>query len=177
VSYVDAQIGKILQTLEELDLRENTIVILWGDHGWHLGEHNFWSKHNLMNLATNSPLIVAGPEINTGVKSDRLVEFVDIYPSLCELAELETENNELQGTSFKPLLSDPHLPWKKAAFSTYGPGKSVITERYNYTEFENGENMLFDLRNDASENINVSNSEDHKETVEQLSNLLKTIEN
>jgi len=174
VSYVDAQVGRVLQTLDELGLRENTIVILWGDHGWHLGEHNFWSKHNLMNLATNSPMIVAGPGIKQGEKSHRLVEFVDIYPSLCDLAGIKTGNQDLQGTSFKPLLSDPQLPWKKAAFSEYGPGRGVITERYNYAEFENGENMLYDLQTDAAENVNISQSEDNKELVQQLSIMLET---
>ncbi|MCP4411896.1 MAG: sulfatase, partial [Gammaproteobacteria bacterium] len=173
VSYVDAQVGRVLQTLDELGLRENTIIILWGDHGWHLGEHNFWSKHNLMNLATNSPMIVAGPQIKQGEKSDRLVEFVDIYPSICELAGITPGNNELEGTSFKPLLSEPNLSWKKAAFSNYGPGRSVITERYNYAEFENGENMLYDLQNDAAENVNISQSEDQKEVVDQLRNMLR----
>jgi len=174
VSYVDAQVGRVLQTLDELGLRENTIVILWGDHGWHLGEHNFWSKHNLMNLATNSPMIVAGPGIKQGEKSHRLVEFVDIYPSLCDLAGIKTGTQDLQGTSFKPLLSDPQLPWKKAAFSEYGPGRGVITERYNYAEFENGENMLYDLQTDAAENVNISQSEDNKELVQQLSIMLET---
>jgi len=174
VSYVDAQVGRVMQTLDELGLRENTIVLLWGDHGWHLGEHNFWSKHNLMNLATNSPMIVSGPGITQGAKSDRLVEFVDIYPSICELAGIKSENKNLQGTSFKPLLSDPNLPWKEAVFSQYGPGRGVITERYNYAEFENGENMLYDLQYDAGENINISLSGDKKELVQQLSKILET---
>lgn len=173
VSYVDAQVGRLMGTLDELGLRENTIVILWGDHGWHLGEHNFWGKHNVMHLATNSPLIVAGPGVRAGLKSDRLVEFVDIYPSLCDLAGITTENREIQGTSFKPLLSDPQRPWKKAAFSKYGPAVSVITERYNYAEFDNGEKMLFDLKNDAAENVNIAESADHQGIVQQLSRMLK----
>ena len=172
VSYIDTQIGKVLETLDELGLRKNTIVILWGDHGWHLGEHNFWGKHNVMHLATNSPLIVSSPGVKAGQKSDRLVEFVDIYPSLCDLAGITTVNKELQGTSFKPLLSTPGRPWKKAAFSKYGPAVSVITKRYNYAEFKNGEKMLFDIENDAAENVNIAGEAEHQDRVKQLSQML-----
>lgn len=172
VSYIDAQIGKMLETLDELGLRENTIVILWGDHGWHLGEHNFWGKHNVMHLSTNSPLIVSSPGYKAGQRVDRLVEFVDIYPSLCDMAGIATVNDELQGISFKPLLSDPIRSWKKAAFSKYGPAVSVITERYNYAEFNNGERMLFDLVHDADENVNIAGEEEHQERVKQLSQML-----
>ncbi len=172
VSYIDAQIGRVLETLDELGLRRNTIVILWGDHGWHLGEHNFWGKHNVMHLATNAPLIVSSPGMKAGQKSDRLVEFVDIYPTLCDLAGIKTVNKELQGTSFKPLLSAPERAWKKAAFSKFGPAVSVITERYNYAEFKNGEKMLFDLENDADENVNIAGEAEHKKLVKQLSRML-----
>ena len=172
VSYVDVQIGKILNALDELGLRSNTIVILWGDHGWHLGEHNFWGKHNVMHLATNSPLIVSAPGFQAGQKCERLVEFVDIYPTLCELAGIKTVNETLQGASFKSLLADPGQPWKKAAFSKYGPAVSVITDRYNYAEFNNGEKMLFDLEKDAEENVNIAESAEYQELVRTLGQLL-----
>ena len=171
VSYVDAQIGKLLNILEELEIRQDTIVVLWGDHGFHLGEHNFWGKHNVMHLATRSPLIVSAPKFKAA-NCDRLVEFVDIYPSLCELAGISTSNDALQGTSFVPLLSSPDRPWKKAAFSKYGNAISVITERYNYAEFVNGEKLLFDLTQDAAENVNLSSDVKHQETVTELSQLL-----
>jgi iduronate 2-sulfatase len=173
VSYVDAQIGRVMQELDRLGLRENTIVILWGDHGWHLGEHNFWGKHNVMHLATNSPMIVAGPEVQAGQKSDKLVEFVDIYPSLCEMAGIATANEGLQGTSFKPLLTAPERPWKEAAFSKFGSAVSVITDRYNYAEFKNGERMLYDLEKDASENVNIAGVAEHQTLVKQLSQMLE----
>jgi arylsulfatase A-like enzyme len=172
VSYIDAQIGRVLETLKELGLRQNTIVILWGDHGWHLGEHNFWGKHNVMHLATRSPLIVSAPGFKAGQQSERLVEFVDIYPSLCELAGIATVNRELQGTSFKPLLSSPARPWKKAAFSKFGPAISVITERYNYAEFNNGDRMLYDLEMDAAENVNIAGDAEHQDRVKELSQFL-----
>ena len=172
VSYIDAQIGRVLDTLDELGLRENTIVVLWGDHGWHLGEHNFWGKHNVMHLATRSPLIVSAPGFKARQKSDRLIEFVDIYPSLCDLAGIATVNKGLQGTSFKPLLNAPTRSWKKAAFSKFGPAVSVITERYNYAEFKNGDRMLYDLETDAAENVNIAEYAEHQDRVSQLSQML-----
>ena len=125
-----------------------------------------------MHLSTNSPLIVSSPGYKAGQRVDRLVEFVDIYPSLCDMAGIATVNDELQGISFKPLLSDPIRSWKKAAFSKYGPAVSVITERYNYAEFNNGERMLFDLVHDADENVNIAGEEEHQERVKQLSQML-----
>lgn len=172
VSYIDAQIGRILQTLDELKLRDHTIVCLWGDHGWHLGEHNFWGKHNVMHLSTNAPLIVSAPGFSRGQTCDRLVEFVDIYPTLCELAGITTDNSQLAGTSFRPLLTDARKPWKSAVYSKFGPAVSVITEQYNYAEFENGERMLFDLHKDAAENVNIAAEPDRAPVVERLSRLL-----
>ena len=173
VSYVDAQVGRLMKTLDQLKLRQDTIVILWGDHGWHLGEHNFWGKHNVMHLSTRSPLIVSAPGFKPGQTCDRLVEFVDVYPTLMELAGLKTANDGLQGTSFKPLLEKPGLAWKKAAFSKYGPAVSLVTNRYNYAEFKNGEKMLFDLNSDPDENVNLATSPKQKENLKRLGRILK----
>ncbi len=176
VSYIDAQIGRVLKTLDQLGLRENTIVILWGDHGWHLGEHNFWGKHNVMHLSTRSPLIISAPGFSAGQQSERLVEFVDIYPSLCDLAGIATVNQGLQGTSFRPLLSQPIRPWKRAVFSKFGPARSIITERYNYAEFKNGERMLYDLEKDTAENVNIAEKAEHQDLVKELSERLNFAE-
>jgi len=119
VSYVDAQIGKILRELERLGLREHTIVMLWGDHGWHLGEHGIWGKATNYEIATRVPLIVSAPgQRAKGVGCSALVELVDMYPTLCELAGLPLPSH-LEGKSFAPLLDDPSKPWKKAAFSQF----------------------------------------------------------
>lgn len=174
VSYIDAQIGRVLETLEQLQLRENTIIVLWGDHGWHLGEHNFWGKHNVMHLSTRSPLIISAPGFNGTQQSNRLVEFVDIYPTLCDLAGITTVNQGLQGTSFKPLIKTPGRPWKKAVFSKFGPAVSVLTERYNYGEFKNGDRMLYDLEKDAAENVNIADEAEHQDLVKELSRLLRS---
>ena len=152
---------------------KNTIIVVWGDHGWHLGEHNFWGKHNVMHLSTRSPLIVSAPGFKSGQACERLVEFVDIYPTLVELAGLKTVNKGLEGTSFKPLLSKPRTAWKKAVFSKYGPAVSLVTSRYNYAEFKDGEKMLYDLSVDPDENVNLAKSPKQKDNLKRLGDLMR----
>lgn len=119
VSYVDAQIGKMLAALEEEGLRDNTIVVVWGDHGWHLGDMGVWGKATNYEIATRVPLIIWTPDMATrGEKTDALVELVDIYPTLCELAHVPVPEHT-EGRSFVPLLDKPHQQWKQAAFSQY----------------------------------------------------------
>ena len=173
VSYVDALVGKVMKTLDDLDLRKNTIIVLWGDHGWHLGEHNFWGKHNVMHLSTRSPLIVAAPGFKSRQVCDRLVEFVDLYPTLMDLADIKSNNKGLEGTSFKPLLETPRLKWKSAAFSKYGPARCLVTNQFNYAEFNDGQKMLFDLKADPDENVNLAASPEHKKTLNRLGKMLK----
>lgn len=121
VSYVDAQIGKMLAALEEAGLRDNTIIILWSDHGWHLGDMGIWGKATNYEIATRVPLLIWTPDMpeeNRGKKTDALVELVDMYPTLSELAGLDLPEH-LEGQSFVPLLKDPDQAWKNAAFSQY----------------------------------------------------------
>lgn len=171
VSYADALVGKLLTTLDELALGDNTIVVISGDHGWHLGEHNFWSKMNLLHNATRAPLIVSVPGFNKNIKTDGIVELVDIYPTLCELADIELPKH-LEGTSMVPLMRDPKRPWKKAAFIRCRNGSAVVTRDYTYTEYVNKQRMLFDRRKDPAENENVAAAAEYRETVKQLSKLL-----
>ncbi|MDA3963429.1 MAG: sulfatase [Planctomycetota bacterium] len=119
VSYMDAQVGRVMAELDRLGLRDDTVVLLWGDHGWKLGEHGSWCKHSNMEIDCNAPLLVSTPErAGRGAHCERLVEFVDIYPSLCELAGI-TIPEHCEGTSMAPLLEDPERSWKSAAFSCY----------------------------------------------------------
>ena len=118
VSFVDAQVGKVLAQLDELGLRDNTIVVLWGDHGWHLGEFGIWGKATNHEIATRVPLIVSAPGLTAGASTKSLVEFVDVYPTLCELAGLPLPPH-LEGKSFVPLLADPTRVGKTAAFSQF----------------------------------------------------------
>lgn len=121
VSYVDALIGTMLTALEEAGVRENTIIMLWSDHGWHLGDLGIWGKATNYEIATRVPMIIWTPDMpeqNRGKTTDALVELVDMYPTLSELAGLELPEH-LEGQSFAPLLQDPDLSWKTAAFSQY----------------------------------------------------------
>jgi len=120
-SYVDAQIGLMMEELDASGQRENTIVIVWGDHGWHLGDMGIWGKATNYEIATRVPLILNAPMANAsgkGVATDALVELVDMYPTLCDLADIPKPAH-LEGTSFAPLLDDPKRAWKQAAFSQY----------------------------------------------------------
>lgn len=121
VSYVDAQIGKMLKALEEEGLRDNTIIMLWSDHGWHLGDMGIWGKATNYEIATRVPLIVSTPNMPDAVrgsKTNALVELVDMYPTLCELAGVSIPER-IEGQSFKPLLTNPNMEWKTAAFTQF----------------------------------------------------------
>ena len=121
VSFVDAQIGKMLAALDEEGLRDNTIIIVWSDHGWHLGDMGIWGKATNYEIATKVPLIISTPgmaESVRGVQTDALVELVDMYPTLCELAGIEVPDHA-EGQSFVPLLEEPSRSWKQAAFSLF----------------------------------------------------------
>ena len=183
VSYTDAQVGKVLAELDKLGLRENTIVILWGDHGWQVGEHDFWGKATNMHDALNAPLIVSVPGMKHNQACERLVEFVDIYPTLCELAGI-VPGQQIEGTSFLPLLKEPQRTWKPAVFTRCDDnkkinrifGETVVTERYTYTEYQtqNGktDRMLYDLDADPRENENIAEKLENSELVKRMSELL-----
>lgn len=167
-SFIDAQVGRLLDELDALGLRENTIVCLWGDHGWQLGEHGLWCKHTNFETSTHSPLIISAPgQATAGEPTRALCEFVDIYPTLCELTGLPLPEH-LEGTSLAPLMDEPTRPWKRAAFSQYPRsggimGYSMRTDRYRYTEWraERGAGEvvateLYDHEVDPGENVNVA---------------------
>ncbi len=167
--------------LDRLGLRDNTVVVLWGDHGWNLGEHGLWCKHCNFETSLHSPLIVTAPGIAGGRKSNALTEYVDIYPSLCELCDLP-QPDHLQGRSFVPLLKDPNLPWKEAVFSRYFKGDSVKTDRYRYTQWRGKDGgvyarMLYDHKVDLVENVNIAELPQNKELVKKFSKMLRELKN
>ena len=178
VTFIDTQVGKVLAELDRLKLRDNTIIILWGDHGWHLGENAQWGKHTNFEQATHSPMMLSVPGMeNTGRSTNALTEFVDIYPTLSELCGLPLPDH-LEGTSFTPLLKNPDRPWKTAAFSQVtrwdrGMGYTMRTERYRYTRWQNpkGEIVgreIYDHQSDPLENINIANRPEHAQLLESL---------
>lgn len=171
-SYVDKLIGDVLDELDRLGLADNTIIVLWGDHGFHLGEHEFWGKHNTMHLATHVPLIVSVPGKEAGATSS-LVETSDIFPTLCELAGIAVPAT-VQGRSFAELLDKPDAPFRTAAYSRFRAGDAVITERFNYTSYNNGRaEMLYDLANDPQENTNIANNPEYAEALAKMRELLQ----
>ncbi|CAM4240614.1 sulfatase [Zobellia roscoffensis] len=178
VSYTDAQIGKVLDELERLDMAKNTIVILLGDHGWFLGEHGLWCKHSNFEKALHTPLIISTPQMNNSLRTDALVEFVDIYPSLCEVAGL-SKPFHLQGKSFVPLLSNPDQVWKSEVYSRWVSGETIITDTHTYTEWFNDQSgkmtnrMLYDLKNDPEEDFNIAEQKRNRKLIKQLSAKLK----
>jgi iduronate 2-sulfatase len=171
-SYVDKLTGDILAELEKLGLAENTIVVLWGDHGFHLGEHNFWGKHNTMHLSSRVPLIVKVPGKKAGTTSS-IVETSDIFPTLCTVAGLATPET-IQGRDFSALLEDPKKPFREAAYSRYINGDAVITPTFSYTSYKGGKSrMLYDLEKDPHENTNLADQPAYSEMVKRMSILLK----
>jgi len=181
-SYVDAQIGRVIGELGRLGLRDRTVIVLWGDHGWQLGEHGLWCKHSNFETSARSPLLCSVPgQKAKGAKTDALTEFVDIYPTLCDLCGLPIAK-ELEGMSFAPLLDKPDRPWKKAAFSQYPRGRymgySMRTDRYRYTEWgllgrEPVAVELYDHKTDPNENVNVADRGENKAIVAELSRVLR----
>ncbi len=184
-SYMDAQAGRVLDELDRLGLAANTIVVFWSDHGFQLGEHGEWAKHNNTELSTRIPLLVRAPgKTKPGSSTRALVETVDLYPTLAALANLPART-ELEGTSFAPLLADPTRPWKTAAFSVWpirernasgartdaGLGRSMRTARYRFTEWgAPGTNQieLYDHDRDSEEHINLAPLPEHAALVAQL---------
>jgi iduronate 2-sulfatase len=164
VSWTDWNVGRVLAELERLGLAESTIVIFWGDHGYHLGEFGKWAKHgSLFEIGTRVPLIVAAPRAKgNGNSSPRPVQALDLYPTLCERCGL-TPPKGLEGHSLSKLLDDPGAAWPHAAFTVYGNAKKVIglavrTERYRYAEYDGGQAgaMLFDHASDPLELRNLA---------------------
>lgn len=172
VSYVDQLVGEVLSELETLGLAENTIVVIWGDHGWHLGEHEFWGKHNTLHNALQVPLIVKVPGKATGKQTDALVESVDIYPTLCDLANVPTPDY-IMGESFKSILNNPKQSFRKNAYARFKVADAIVTEDFTYSLYENGEEMLYNRKLDPEENNNVVVEAKYKRVLEEVRNALK----
>jgi len=160
VSYVDAQVGKLLDAVQRLQLADNTIVVLWGDHGWHLGDHAMWGKHTNFERAARSALIIRVPGMSQrgrNNETDALVETVDLYPTLLDVCGY-TVPEHLAGASLRPVIKNPQHPGKDAAFTYWRGGTSMRTERYRIVSYRKGTPRveLYDHKTDPHETRNVA---------------------
>jgi arylsulfatase A-like enzyme/GH35 family endo-1,4-beta-xylanase len=171
-SFIDAQIGKIVDKLKETGLHKNTIIVIWGDHGWHLGDHGLWNKHSNFEQATRSPLVIFDPRVNEKIQIKSPTEFVDIFPTLCAATGLKIPEN-LDGKNLMPLVRGEQISVKPFAVSQWTNAKktgySFRTDRYRYTVWLNGKKStdpvfeedifaeeLYDYRTDPAETINLA---------------------
>ena len=182
VSFTDAQVGKLLDALDQNNLWDNTVVIFIGDHGYHLGEHGWWNKDTLFELSARAPLIIAAPGIKKGATANGIVELLDLYPTLIEFAGLAAPH-KLEGVSLKPLLQNPKAKGKDAGFTVVNRagnrlGRSVRTDRWRYTEWEGGASgvELYDHRRDPGEYHNLANDAQWASVKAELKQRLKSIE-
>ncbi len=171
VTFADYCVGKVLDALEASPHRDNTIVVLFSDHGFHLGEKERWAKRTLWEDGTRVPLIILDPRTKSSSIVAAPVGLIDIYPTLLDLTG-HTRDPLHQGHSLKPILNDPNIQWSHPAITTFGPGNhSVRTERWRYIEYQDGSRELYDHETDPNEWINLANSPEHRATIERLSKL------
>jgi iduronate 2-sulfatase len=173
VSFTDDMIGLIFEAMDEEGFWENTIVVLTSDHGYQLGDHGVWCKHSLYDTSLRSPLIVSVPGMKGNQRTEALVEYVDLYPTLCDLAGLPKPTH-LEGKSFAPLFANPTKPWDEPVFSRWLNGDSIKTQRYLYSQWRNKQgkviaNSLFDHIDDPDENNNLATKPESKAIISKLS--------
>ena len=172
ISFVDAQIGRVLDALNDSPNANNTIVVLWGDHGWHLGEKEHWRKHALWNVSTRTPLIFAGPfgsETTAGVAENQICELpvslIDIYPTLIDLCGLPPRDG-LDGRSLQSLLKNPGQTWNHPVVTTFGFNNHAIqTARWRYIRYADGGEELYDHARDPNEWKNLASNRQYQATI------------
>lgn len=180
VSFVDAQVGRVIEALDRLHLRDNTIIVFWGDHGYHLGEKGKWSKaYSLWDVGLRVPLIIAMPGAKRQT-SERTVQLLDLYPTLAELAGLPAPP-QIEGRSIAQLLRKPNASWQFPAFAVVmfqgKLGRSVTTERWHYVEWDEGRAgaMLLDHQSDPLELTNLANQSGSASEIAKMKELLKSL--
>ncbi len=186
ITFLDANIGRLLDALDRLKLADNTIIVFMSDHGYHLGERGQWMKQTLFERSARAPLMIAGPGVSArGRSTTRIVEFVDIYPTLADLSGLPAPAG-LHGRSLKPLLNNPQAAWEHSALTQVRRGTgdatfmgySVRTDRWRYTEWGDGTRgvELYDEVADPAEMQNLASDPKHKTTVTEMQQLLRRMQ-
>ena len=168
ISFVDHQVGRVLDALDASEHAGNTLVVLCGDHGYHIGEKNRFAKHSVWEEATRTPLIVGGPGIQQGSRCTKPVGLIDLFPTLLDLCGLPPQEQN-EGHSLRPLLEDPDADWSHVAITTYGRNNHAVrSEHFRYIRYEDGAEELYDHRNDDAEWKNLADDPGHAGVKEEL---------
>ncbi len=179
-SFVDHLVGIVVDGLAASGAADNTVIVLWSDHGFHLGEKLRWAKRSLWEETTRVPLIMAGPQVTRDAQCSRPVGLIDVYPTLLDLCGLPPRD-ELEGISLRPLLADPAMPWQRPAICTFGPNNhSLRDDRYRYTVYADGSEELYDHQTDPNEWQNLvdrdgNTSPQHRAVIERLRHLVPAV--
>lgn len=178
-SFLDAQVGKLLKALEETNQLENTLIVFFGDHGYHLGEHNWWNKVTIFEKGTRAPFIMAGQSVGKkGVKSDAMFEYIDIYPTLADLLKLKNVPTYLEGKSFAKVVKNPCKAFRSSVQAVVSRGemlgRMVKNEKWRYIEWDKGEKgvELYDQINDPVEYINLAYRPEYAKVIQKMKNLM-----
>ena len=166
-SFVDTCVGRIIESLDSSPFADNTIIVLWSDHGWHLGEKDHWAKRTLWERSTHVPMIMIAPRVSqTGKRCTRPVQLADVYPTLVELCAFDQPTHTLDGHSLVPLLGDTSAVWKWPALTTGDRGNHAIrSEHWRYIRYADGSEELYDHRNDPNEWHNLASLPEHAEVI------------
>ncbi|QDT32041.1 sulfatase [Thalassoglobus polymorphus] len=169
ITFADAQVGRVLDALEASEFNDNTVIVLWGDHGWHLGEKEHWRKFALWEEATRVPFFISVPGMTKpGARCDATVDLMSVYPTLCELCDVPLPE-KLDGKSVVSLLKDPEADWSQPAITTHGRKNHAIrTDRYRYIQYANGDEELYDHNVDPGEFNNLASEPSMKSTITEL---------
>jgi iduronate 2-sulfatase len=172
VTFVDYYVGEILKALNNSEYKDNTIVIIWSDHGYRLGEKGLFAKHSLWQESTKVPLIFAGNGLKSNIKIDQPVELLDIYPTLLDLCGLP-QNDQLEGSSLSPVMENPKLDLKKSAITTYGwNNHAIVFGDYRYIHYEDGSEELYNHKNDPNEFYNIAADNQNSKIINHLKSFL-----
>ena len=171
-AFVDDKVGMVLKALKNSSYADNTIIVLWGDNGYHMGEKNRFAKHSLWTRSTNVPMIIAGPGLSGNQKCKRPVGLIDLYPTLLELCRLP-ENTHLEGRSLVPLLHHPEAKWPYPAITTYGLNNHALrSDNFHYIRYEDGSEELYDLENDNNEWYNIADEKKYDTVIGEFKKFL-----
>ena len=175
-TYADAQMGKVIQALKEEGLYDNTIIVMWGDHGYHLTDHGKWRKNTGYNISLRSPLIIKMPHEKKAQVIENVVQNIDIYPTLLDLLGIEQPKEiTLHGTSLVPLLKNEKVAWENVAYTCAVGNYGLVTDQYRFTKLAEGGYKLFDLKKDPHEWNNLADNKKYKKLIKKFEDQLETV--